>query len=397
MMRRCLCALSLALLPVAAHAVCSPGALRPSQWTADYVYLMPDSTLWDATSTAASAWGGCVTTPNHPGFPYPTLTPVSGAPYAVLHTVYHAGFNPGNNTACGRFPGLEGGQYVDVFESAKDPEGHTVTCASFGYDQIIEHELGHYFGLADIFDANCSDIMAQLDGSTHYVGMNDCDQANQLNHPLDRDNPVDYSCNQTCYTNCYGGRCPALNGGSPIVIDLDGDGFKLSGPGDPVYFDLYNNGSPVWTAWTARWSDTAFLALDLDGNGNIDNAGELFGNHTRLLADGSFAKSGYEALAQYDELINGGNGNGVIDPGDAVFDRLRIWIDWNHNGKTDPGELQTLAEAGIVAIDLRYWPSHKVDRYGNQFFLRGRAVRKTGDHAHYLTTYDVFFVPAHRQ
>ena len=127
--------------------------------------------------------------------------------------------------------------------------------------------------------------------------------------------------------------------------------------------------------------------------GRIDDGGELFGNHTRLV-DGTFASNGYEALAQYDEVINGGNANGFIDPGDAVFARLRIWTDWNHDGRTDPGELLTLSEAGIVAIDLDYHFSHKQDRYGNEFRYRGRAVRSDGHEEHEVTTYDVFFVPA---
>lgn len=134
-------------------------------------------------------------------------------------------------------------------------------------------------------------------------------------------------------------------------------------------------------------------ALDLNGSGTIDDAGELFGNHTRL-QDGSFAANGYLALAQYDEPVNGGNANGVIDPGDAVFSRLRIWTDWNHNGRTDPGELQTLAEVGIVSIDLDYQYSQKQDRYGNQFLLRGRAVRDSADHTRDIRIYDVYFVPA---
>lgn len=399
MIRRGLCALSLAFVPAALYAVCSPGTNRSAQGTADYVVLHPASSMMNvdpnATSNAASAWEGCTSAPDHPKFPYPVLSPVSGgAPYSDLNVVYHTGFNPVNSSGCGLFPGIEGGLYIDVFQVAFKPGTHTtVSCSSYGYSQIIEHELGHYYGLGDIMDPGCSDIMAQLDGSPHYVTGPDCTQADHQNQALDENNPIDYSCSQPCFTNCVAGQCPAQNGGSPIILDLHGDGFRLSGPQDPVYFDLYNDGLPVWTAWTARGSWTSFLALDINGNGTIDGAGELFGNHTRLM-DGSFAANGYLALAQYDEPINGGNGNGVIDPGDAVFSRLRIWTDWNHNGKTDPGELETLAEAGIVAIDLGYQDSQKQDRYGNQFLLRGRAVRDTADHTRDIRTYDVYFVPA---
>jgi Pregnancy-associated plasma protein-A len=330
--------------------------------------------------------------PNHPGYPYPVMTPITGAPYANLTVYFHEGLNPINPSSCGRFPGAEGGTSINVFRYARNSLGQNVSCQTqnTSYAQVIEHELGHYYGLGDIFTTNCQDIMAQGNGQQHYIGSDDCNMANQQNDPLDKNNPIDYSCEQVCYTTCYGGNCPARNGGSPIILDTDGGGFKLSGPDDPVYFDLYNDGTPIWTAWTARGSGTGFLALDLNGNGAIDSAGELFGNHTRLM-DGTFAKNGYEALAEYDEPVNGGNGNGIIDPGDAVFSRLLIWVDRNHDGKSDPSELQSLAQAGITAIELGYQASSREDHYGNQFMYRGRAER--AQRKRDITTYDVYFVP----
>jgi|HubBroStandDraft_3_1064219.scaffolds.fasta_scaffold01065_2 hypothetical protein len=373
-----------------AHAVCSPGASRPpSTNTPDYVQLIPDSSLASATQSAISEWGGCVTN-NRPGFPYPTTGNLWNAYYSRLNVVFHSGFNPNNNNACGSTSGSN----INVYQVAFKPgTTTTVQCSTYGYDQIIAHELGHYYGLADITDPGCTDIMAQLDGSQHYVGGSDCDQADKQNQTCSENNPIDGSCQQPCYTACVGGNCPAQNQGSPIILDLDDDGFRLSGPDDPVDFDLFNDGSPVWTAWTARGSGTAFLVLDLNGNGSIDNGGELFGNHTRLM-DGAFAANGFAALAQYDEAINGGNGDGVIDASDAVFEKLRIWTDWNHNGRTDPGELQTLSQAGILAIDLHYHAAHRTDRYGNWFRYQGTAVRRSGGHVHEVTIYDVFFVPA---
>ncbi|MFL6261372.1 MAG: hypothetical protein ACJ76Y_16870 [Thermoanaerobaculia bacterium] len=403
MSRSLLCALLLALAPAAVHATCYPptnGAAN--QPTADYVYLVPNSAMSaaapNALSAAASMWQGCSSSSasfDHPGFPYPTTTPVSGAPFAQLNVAYHTGFHPTNNRACAAFPGPSGGNYVDVYQQAYDASGNIVQCSSFGYDQIIAHELGHYYHLGDIFDPGCSDIMAQLDGTPHSISSGDCTEADNQNNPYHENYPVDPSCQQPCYTTCVSGQCPALNGGSPILLDLDGGGFRLSGPQDPVRFDLFNNGQPVWTAWTARGSGTSFLALDLNHNGGIDDAGELFGNHTRLV-DGSFAPTGYDALTQYDELANGGDANGVIDAQDAVFFDLRIWTDWNHNGKTDPGELRTLSEAGITSISLEHRLVRRLDRYGNQFLLRGRALWSNGRRERPVPTYDVYFVQSKR-
>lgn len=396
MIRRCACALALAFLPGALHAQCSPGSSRaPSLNVPDWLYIVSTPSMSNvdpnAVSTAAAQWGSCVTN-NRPGFPYPTMTPTWNAPTAQISVVFQTGFNPHDQFSCGS----TANNTITVYSNAyKKPTNVLVSCQSYGYDQIIEHELGHYYGLADILNQpSCADIMSQLNGQQHYVTISDCSKADSQNQTIDENYPIDYSCQQPCYTTCVGGNCPALNGGSPIILDLEGDGFRLSGPDDPVYFDLLTDGVPVWTAWTARGSATGFLALDLNGNGKVDDAGELFGNHTRLM-NGAFAQNGYEALAQYDEPVNGGNGNGIIDPGDAVFARLLIWTDWNHNGKTDPGELLTLSEAGVVAIDLAYHLGHRQDQYGNVFRYRGRALRST-QHAdtHEVKTYDVFFVPA---
>lgn len=57
-----------------------------------------------------------------------------------------------------------------------------------------------------------------------------------------------------------------------------------------------------------------------------------------------------------------------------------VWIDANHDGISQPEELQTLEEIGIIAISLRYEPSPYTDQYGNQFRYRGRLVPVRGDH-----------------
>jgi hypothetical protein len=98
----------------------------------------------------------------------------------------------------------------------------------------------------------------------------------------------------------------------------------------------------------------------------------LFGTATRL-ANGTRASNGYVALAELDSWIFSGNGDGHLDSADAAFGSLRLWTDRNHDGISQPEELQTLAEAGIRRIDLDYRSSRRTDRYGNEFRFLGRA------------------------
>ena len=131
----------------------------------------------------------------------------------------------------------------------------------------------------------------------------------------------------------------------PLIFDLDGDGYNVDKKELGANFDLDKNGFAEKINWTKK---DGFLCLDLNGNGAIDDGGELFGDQT-LLADGTRAKNGFEALAQYDS-----NGDGVINAGDEIFDSLRIWVDADGNGVSGEGEMKTLAELGITSISLGY-------------------------------------------
>ena len=132
----------------------------------------------------------------------------------------------------------------------------------------------------------------------------------------------------------------------PLIIDLGETGIELRSLEHGVNFDLDNNGFAEKTAWIG--TEDGFLALDRNGNGSIDNGGELFG-HQVILKDGSKSESGFEALAELDD-----NGDGIIDNKDSAFANLRVWIDANHNGKSDSNELKTLNETGIISISLEH-------------------------------------------
>ena len=132
----------------------------------------------------------------------------------------------------------------------------------------------------------------------------------------------------------------------PLTLDLDGDGIETvaSNGHKGALFDHDKNGIRFATGWVSK--DDGFLVYDRNGDGVVNNGGELFGDNT-LLKNGERATNGYQALAALDD-----NGDGKVDAADSAFAHLRVWRDLNQDGISQEGELLTLNEAKVKALNL---------------------------------------------
>ena len=160
---------------------------------------------------------------------------------------------------------------------------------------------------------------------------------------------------------------------SPILMDVAGNGFDLTNAKNGVLFDIDGNGVVERISWTSVATDDAWLALDRNQNGLIDGGQELFGNYTAQPEPAAGQeRNGFLALAEFDKRSNGGNGDGLISSADNIFTSLRAWRDSNHNGISEPSELQTIADLGLEALELSYKFSKRQDEYGNNFRYRAK-------------------------
>jgi hypothetical protein len=179
---------------------------------------------------------------------------------------------------------------------------------------------------------------------------------------------------------------------SPIVVDVERKGFHLTDQAHGVYFQFYGN-QKQQVAWTDPKYGNAWLALDRNGNGTIDDATELFGNDSPQPP--SADPNGFRALAVYDLIENGGNGDGYITAADKIYSQLLLWTDTNQNGISEANELQTLAQAGVTSISLSYHKDDRRDKYGNVFRYRGHDTMNSAVYDRQI--YDVYLVGTNPQ
>lgn len=172
-----------------------------------------------------------------------------------------------------------------------------------------------------------------------------------------------------CVTNSDGEPGWDVNAcATPLALSFDGGPIQMQA--SSAAFDITGAGACLDTDWPA--ATNPWLAIDLDHNGYIDGGHELFGSGS-ITEEGLHAKNGFIALAELD-----GNGDGKLDGADPRFDEVLVWRDEDGDKQSLPWELRTLAEEGILAIELAHHVEFECDARGNCGRERSRFVFAAG-------------------
>ena len=146
-----------------------------------------------------------------------------------------------------------------------------------------------------------------------------------------------------------------VNFSCPIGIDL-GNGTSplakdslslVSMFNSTAFFDMDGDSYRERTGWVGP--DDGLLVIDLAADGGVGGDGVI-----DKATEVSFKLWSPDATSDLDglRLAFDSNNDGVFNAQDARFSEFRIWQDQNQNGISEAGELTTLAERGLTAIDV---------------------------------------------
>jgi len=140
--------------------------------------------------------------------------------------------------------------------------------------------------------------------------------------------------------------------------------FQLTDAAHGVRFDIDGDGTREMVAWPDGGSDVALLARDTNGDGAITSGRELIGSATEPVAT-----NGCAALLRLFERSESERA-GAIREGHALYDQLLLWVDRNHDGRSQPDELLR-ARDRFTAIGLGFFPRDWADAHGNRIRYEG--------------------------
>ena len=123
-----------------------------------------------------------------------------------------------------------------------------------------------------------------------------------------------------------------------------------------------------------RESEDGFLVVP-DANGQVKDARQLFG--TRMKVDGQTYADGFKTLQAFSkkDCESPNPKERYLGPWDKDLffgdKAIKVWVDKNRNGTSDEGEISSLQESGIAAINTCYIEHNQTfDKFQNRTELR---------------------------
>jgi hypothetical protein len=151
-----------------------------------------------------------------------------------------------------------------------------------------------------------------------------------------------------------------------LVTSLDlRSPFTFTSADKGVQFDIDGDGDGDRVSWTEPGSDVAFLAVDADNDGAITSGKELIG---RVAVSG--AGSAANALIAMAKNADRGQVPAALDSSHPLFQRVLLWLDFNHDGVSEPDELEPASDS-VADIALGFRRQHRRDQFGNESRTRG--------------------------
>lgn len=168
-----------------------------------------------------------------------------------------------------------------------------------------------------------------------------------------------------------------------FVLDIDGDGVRLTNPAGGIMFDMDSTEQPVRTAWTAAGQDDSFVVIDPKA-GPAVRGDQLLGTGMRM-PDGRrilgpdkamLALQGYQLALDWSRPNRSPQDDVVLNARDLVFATLRLWADRNHDGRAQAGELRPLMAAQIDSMGSSFRVGKSTDSMGNVLGPLGHFYRE---------------------